>query len=175
VVEVDRFEGDGAAQPAGVAGVRLVDDVGQGVLELQRRLEADELLLQVGQRATDGGQRLVDRGDVGEHDEQLADRQLVHQHQVRAVAEDEGGTESGGDVDDQAEHRLTHGQADPRLDRLRALPDEAAVLVTLPAEGDDDPHHRHRLVDDRERLTLHVTHAANARLDLAAIPAGRVV
>ena len=64
---------------------------------------------------------------------------------------------------------------DAGVDRLLALAAEAAQLVLLPAEGDDDPQHRHRLVDDREDLALQVPGLDQARLDAAGVVDRRVV
>ena len=71
-------DGDRAGR---VLDVRLL------VEQIERDLQVDELILERADRAADRLERLVDRSDVGDDDQQLSDRQLLLQHEIRAVAE----------------------------------------------------------------------------------------
>jgi hypothetical protein len=75
VVEVHPLEADLATGLLKLLRSRAVEDLDLGVTELERRLQVDQLLLELGQGAADGRQRGVDGSHVGQHDQQLADGQ----------------------------------------------------------------------------------------------------
>ena len=62
-------------------------------------------------------ERLVDRGDVGEDDEQLAGRDLPVQRLVGADAEHRRGAGRGDQLDRELERGLADGELDARVDR----------------------------------------------------------
>jgi len=79
-----------------------------------------------------------------------ADRQLSLDHVVGAEAQDQGGADRCDHVDRQREDRLPDRDSYPFRHGRDGLSTEPAVFVFLPSEGNDHPHHRETLVDDRE-------------------------
>jgi hypothetical protein len=174
VGEVHVLERDGAARAPDRHGVRGLLDLLLRVEQVQRRVELHELVVELADRRADLLERLVDGGDVGDQHEQLADGDVAPDHLVGAEAQDETSADRGRAGDREREQRLAHGQLDALLDRLLALLAEPPVLVALASERDDDPQHRHRLVDDRQRLPLLRLDELQAGHDARAVEPERV-
>ena len=175
VAEMDILEGD--VPPGADEGVRPLHvlDLGLGVEEVERDLEADDLILERADRGADRLERLVDGRHIGHHDEQLADREAALQGVVGPVAQHERRADRGGHVHGEREHRLPHGQFHAGVDRSHALLAESAVLVALADERHDHPEHRQRLVDDRQGLALQALDVQQPGLDVLDVVADRQV
>ena len=117
----------------------------------------------------------VDRRDIREEHDQLADGDTAVEHRAKAEVEDERRPGRRGRRHREVEGGLPHRQGNPCIDGRLALLAEASVLVTLAAERDDDAQHAHRLVHDRERLPLEALHPLQPRHDSLAVEAEGVV
>ena len=150
-------------------------DLGLGVEEVERDLEADDLILERADRGADRLERLVDGRHIGHDDEQLADREATLEGVVGPVPQHERRADRGGHVHGEREQRLPHGQFHAGVVRPHALLAESAVLVALADERHDHPEHRQRLVDDREGLALQALDVQQPGLDVLDVVADRKV
>ena len=100
-------------------GARTVADVRCGFQQPERDLQIDDVVLQRAERAADDFERLVDRADVGDDDEELADRQATLEREVGAVAEHERRAEPVGDVGVHDGERPDEGAAERVADEVR--------------------------------------------------------
>ena len=71
IVEVEAFHCDRAPHVLEVVRVRLILHVGNDLHDLARESQCDEVVLELAHRRADRLERLVDRPDVRDHDEQL--------------------------------------------------------------------------------------------------------
>ena len=139
-------------------------DLGLGVEQLQRAAQGDELLLQAADRVADLLQRLVERRRCSRSPRAARRRSAGRCSTCTAPTPSTSALPTAVViVDDEREQRLAHRQA-RRAPSTACSPcvAEARVLVALAAEGDDHAQHRHRLVDDRQRLALEVAHVDDA-------------
>ena len=120
VAEVHTFEPQVPAGDAHVHGAGLVADLRLKVREVERHLQLHEHVLERAHGRADRLERVVDRGDVPHHHEELPHREVSLHHLPRAVPQDQGGSRGGRRVDGEREQRLPHGHLHPLDDRPMA-------------------------------------------------------
>ena len=101
VVEIDVIKGDRAPGSPQLDRVRAILDVRFCVKEVERSLQSHELLLHGADGRADRLERSIDRCDVRQKDEQLADAELVVQDMKGAHSENQSRAGRGPCVDHQ--------------------------------------------------------------------------
>ena len=156
VGEVDVLEPDVAANAVGRDAPRRVGRLrGQGE-QLADAARADHRLLQRAGGPRDLRDRGVDGGEIGDDDEQAADREPALEDVQAADAEDEGGAEEGHPGDRHREERLLPRQVQPRAPRPVADVGEALELVPLAREALDGGDGRQHREDPLDQARLQV-------------------
>src|SRR5205823_7684893 len=116
VAEGDVAVLDPAATVADGDGPRGVADVDFLVQHAEGHLQVDEGVLQAADGGADRLQRVVDGGDVGQDDQEIAGLDPAGQDVRRPDPEHQGGAGGGGRVDRQREERLLDRQLDAGVD-----------------------------------------------------------
>src|ERR1700738_3564248 len=124
-------------------------EVGFGLKDLKNAAGADT---GAGDQAPALGQ-LVDRNielrQVGDEDDQLADRQGAREYRARADIDDERSSRCDESIDDARIKCLPAVELERGAEADTARPHEAAVLLLFLGEGLNDLDRRNRLLDDR--------------------------
>src|SRR5688572_9846423 len=91
VTERDIVEHDLASRAPDRDRIRLLLDLRLRLEQLERMAKADELLLELAHRRSDLLERLVNRRDIGHHDQELAGREPTLKHLPASDSEHERG------------------------------------------------------------------------------------
>ena len=102
----DALESNGAAEAWGRDGARRVLDVPLGVEYLGDALGARDALRMNVREPRDLAERLVERAEIAQEDEQQPQAELSGEHSVSAHEEDQSRPAAGEHVDERAEARL---------------------------------------------------------------------
>ena len=137
--------------------------------------EIDDLILKRSDGRTNCLKRFIYTGDIRHDDEQLANRKPPLQGTIGAEAKDHCGAKSGRQIYSHREQRLTQSDLDAGISGTFALCPESLILIGLAAKGDDYSEHRHRLMDNRERLAFHCLDLEEATLNVLDVIAHGVV
>ena len=169
------LESDGAGGPADGLGVRRLLHHRLGVEDVERHPQTDEVVLECADRVADGLQRLVDGGDVRQHDEELAGGDAALHGVVCADAQHQGRADRRRRGDGQREQRLADGDVHAGVDRVAGLGAEALQLVVFALKRRDDGQHAHRVVHDRQTVGFHELDLQQPLLDMRRVVVDRPV
>ena len=123
-------------------------EVADGPVDVEAVGRIGHVGVEVEDLAADRLEGPVQLGQVGEHDEQLAEGHGAGLHPAHAHVQHGRRAHAGREVEHHAEEALEQGQPQPGPYALPRAADEALLFPLLAAEGLDHAHGGQRLVDD---------------------------
>ena len=154
VGEADTLEPDVAFHGVGVDRSGRVDGFRDHREHRAHAPGAGNRTLKLAGRVRDRRERPVHRAQVGDDDEQVANRHLALQHVHAADRQHERRAQNRDRADDDREQRLLPRDADARAHHVVARRDESIGLVGLPREALDQTHRREHFEQPLDQLRL---------------------
>ena len=154
VGEADTLEPDVAFHGVGVDRSGRVDGFRDHREHRAHAPGAGNRTLKLAGRVRDRRERPVHRAQIGDDDEQVANRHLALQHVHAADRQHERRAQNRDRADDDREQRLLPRDADARAHHVVARRYESIGLVRLPREALDQTHRREHFEQPLDQLRL---------------------